>query len=81
MNATQIARMHHSTSAVLPNGKIWVSGSNTHDSYGDKDRYSTATRVQAFSPPYLDEAFNKYKRQINKDVSQKEPQLRLMWFE
>jgi len=54
LNPTQIARMYHSTSAVLPSGKIWVAGSNTHDTYREKDKFPTETRVEAFSPPYLD---------------------------
>lgn len=72
MMPTQIARMYHSTSAVLPNGKIWVSGSNTHETYKDNDKYPTETRVEAFSPPYLDEAFYKYRPQINQDATKKE---------
>ncbi|XP_050894093.1 aldehyde oxidase GLOX1 [Lathyrus oleraceus] len=71
MKATRIARMYHSTSVVLPNGKIWVGGSNTHDTYKDKVKYPTETRVEAFSPPYLDEAFSKYRPQINEVASQK----------
>jgi hypothetical protein len=27
----QIARMYHSTLVLLPNGKIWIAGSNTHE--------------------------------------------------
>lgn len=72
MKPTQIARMYHSTSLVLPNGKIWVGGSNTHNAYRDVDRYPTETRVEAFSPPYLDEAFNRYRPQISEDASDKE---------
>ncbi|CAL5215125.1 unnamed protein product [Lathyrus oleraceus] len=71
MKASRIARMYHSTSVVLPNGKIWVGGSNTHDTYKDKVKYPTETRVEAFSPPYLDEAFSKYRPQINEVASQK----------
>ena len=71
LKASQIARMYHSSSAVLPNGKIWVAGSNTHDTYKDNDRYPTETRVEAFSPPYLDENFAKYRPQIDKGASVK----------
>ncbi|KAL5052638.1 hypothetical protein RYX36_033320 [Vicia faba] len=71
MKASQIARMYHSVSVVLPNGKIWVGGSNTHDTYKDKDKYPTETRIEAFSPPYLDEAFARYRPQINEVASQK----------
>ncbi|KAK2375823.1 aldehyde oxidase GLOX1 [Trifolium repens] len=72
MKASQIARMYHSTSVLLPSGKIWIGGSNTHDTYRDEDKYPTETRIEAFSPPYLNEAFNKYRPQINEDASQKE---------
>ena len=72
MKASKIARMYHSTSLVLPSGKIWVGGSNTHDTYKDADKYPTETRIEAFSPPYLDEGFSKYRPQINEDASQKE---------
>ncbi|KAK7358347.1 hypothetical protein VNO77_00274 [Canavalia gladiata] len=72
LKPSQIARMYHSTSAVLPNGKIWVSGSNTHNTYKDVDRFPTETRVEAFSPPYLDVDFDKYRPQINEDASGKE---------
>jgi hypothetical protein len=72
MKASQIARMYHSTSVLLPSGKVWIGGSNTHDTYRDEDKYPTETRIEAFSPPYLNEAFNKYRPQINEDVSQKE---------
>ncbi|XP_027343215.1 aldehyde oxidase GLOX1-like [Abrus precatorius] len=72
LKPSQIARMYHSTSAVLPSGKIWVSGSNTHDTYRDVDKFPTETRVEAFSPPYLDTDFDKYRPQINEDVSEKE---------
>ncbi|RDX78712.1 Aldehyde oxidase GLOX1, partial [Mucuna pruriens] len=67
-----IARMYHSTSTVLPSGKIWVSGSNTHNTYKDVDKFPTETRVEAFSPPYLDANFDKYRPQIDEDASEKE---------
>ncbi|KAK7314436.1 hypothetical protein VNO77_32960 [Canavalia gladiata] len=64
LNPSQIARMYHSTSAVLPSGKIWVAGSNTHNTYKDNDKFPTETRVEAFSPPYLDQNFDKFRPQI-----------------
>ena len=53
---TQIARMYHSTAALLPNGKILVAGSNTNPGYDYKAKYPTELRVEHFSPPYLDPA-------------------------
>ncbi|KHN16621.1 Galactose oxidase [Glycine soja] len=72
LKPSQIARMYHSTSTVLPSGKIWVSGSNTHNTYRDVDKFPTETRVEAFSPPYLDANFDKYRPQIDEDASEKE---------
>lgn len=72
LKPSQIARMYHSTSVVLPSGKVWVSGSNTHDTYRDKDKFPTETRVEAFFPPYLDENLNKYRPLINEEASDKE---------
>jgi hypothetical protein len=57
---------------LLQSGKIWIAGSNTHDTCRDQDKYPTETRIEAFFPPYLDEAFNIYRPQINEDASQKE---------
>ncbi|WVZ14191.1 hypothetical protein V8G54_011757, partial [Vigna mungo] len=71
MNPTTIARMYHSTSAVLPSGKIWVGGSNTHNTYKDVDKFPTETRVEAFSPPYLDPNLNASRPQIIEDSSTK----------
>lgn len=72
LKASQIARMYHSSSAVLPSGKIWVGGSNTHNIYRDKDKFPTETRVEAFSPPYLDIDFDKYRPQIDEYASSKD---------
>ncbi|TKY44598.1 Galactose oxidase [Spatholobus suberectus] len=71
LKATKIARMYHSTSAVLPSGKIWVGGSNTHDTYKDKDKFPTETRVESFSPPYLDKNLDKYRPKIVEESLEK----------
>lgn len=72
LKPTQIARMYHSTSLVLPDGRVWVGGSNTHETYKDNDKFPTETRVEAFSPPYLDVDFDIYRPMINEDESTKE---------
>lgn len=64
-----IARMYHSTSAVLPNGKIWVSGSNPHDTYKFPDIFPTETSVENFSPPYLDPALTPFRPLIQEATS------------
>ncbi|XP_050887569.1 aldehyde oxidase GLOX1 [Lathyrus oleraceus] len=71
MAPTKISRMYHSTSAVLPSGKIWVAGSNTHDTYKDIDKFPTETRVEGFSPPYLDPILDKYRPTILADFTGK----------
>ncbi|KAJ1437976.1 Immunoglobulin-like fold [Sesbania bispinosa] len=72
LKASQIARMYHSSSALLPDGRIWVSGSNTHETYRDVDKYPTETRVEAFYPPYLDVNFDRHRPLINEDESTKD---------
>ncbi|XP_010254463.1 PREDICTED: aldehyde oxidase GLOX1 [Nelumbo nucifera] len=51
---TAIPRMYHSSSAVLPDGKILVAGSNTHNAYNFTVKFPTEVRVEKFWPPYLD---------------------------
>ncbi|XP_019172504.1 PREDICTED: aldehyde oxidase GLOX1-like [Ipomoea nil] len=72
LTPTKIARMYHSTSAVLPDAKILVAGSNTHVSYDMKAKYPTDMRVEKFSPPYLAPALQKFRPQIVENLSQKE---------
>ncbi|KAI4350828.1 hypothetical protein L6164_005239 [Bauhinia variegata] len=71
MKASQIARMYHSSSALLPDGKIWVGGSNTHQTYVDNDRFPTETRIENFSPSYLDAELDKYRPAIDEAASAK----------
>ncbi|KNA11964.1 hypothetical protein SOVF_130230, partial [Spinacia oleracea] len=59
--ASQIPRMYHSTSAVLPDGKILVAGSNTNPGYLYKNvKFPTELRVEKFDPPYLDPALEAF---------------------
>ncbi|KAF2303951.1 hypothetical protein GH714_024931 [Hevea brasiliensis] len=51
-----IARMYHSVSAVLPDGKVLVGGSNTNNGYIYDAMYPTELRIEKFSPPYLNAA-------------------------
>lgn len=79
MAASLIPRMYHSSSAVLPNGKIWVSGSNTHDGYKDNVKYPTETRVENFSPPYLDPALAAFRPEIVEATSAKQLKYKLVF--
>lgn len=71
LEPTSIARMYHSSSAVLPDGKILVAGSNTNPGYNFKGvKYPTEMRVEKFSPPYLDPSLQAHKPVILQDFSQ-----------
>ncbi|GMH13689.1 hypothetical protein Nepgr_015530 [Nepenthes gracilis] len=62
----QIPRMYHSSSAVLPDGKILVAGSNTNPGYRFTDvKFPTELRVEKFSPPYLDPELDRYRPAID----------------
>jgi hypothetical protein len=52
-NATTIPRVYHSTANLLPDGRVLVAGSNTHQFYTFTGTFPTELRVEAFSPPYL----------------------------
>ncbi|KAL0337388.1 UNVERIFIED_CONTAM: Aldehyde oxidase GLOX1 [Sesamum calycinum] len=77
LTPTNIPRMYHSVSVVLPNGEILVAGSNTNafykmEKYHDDFRFPTELRVEKFSPPYLDPALDKYRLEILEEVSDKQ---------
>ena len=71
LEPSSIPRMYHSTSAVLPDGKILVAGSNTNPDYKFKGvKYPTEMRVEKFSPPYLDQSLQDRKPEILLEYSQ-----------
>lgn len=49
-----IPRVYHSTANLLPDGRVLVAGSNTHQFYTFTGDFPTELRVEAFSPAYLD---------------------------
>ncbi|KAL5232018.1 hypothetical protein ABZP36_030794 [Zizania latifolia] len=52
--ASTIARMYHSTSAVLPDATVLVAGGNTNAAYNFSGvDFPTEVRVERFTPPYL----------------------------
>ncbi len=53
LTATQIPRVYHSTANLLPDGRVLVAGSNTHQFYTLTGDLPTELRIEAFSPPYL----------------------------
>lgn len=53
-SASTIPRLYHSTANLLPDGRVLIAGSNTHQYYTFTGVFPTELRVEAFSPPYLD---------------------------
>ncbi|KAH8549829.1 glyoxal oxidase N-terminus-domain-containing protein [Umbelopsis sp. PMI_123] len=50
---TDIARMYHSVALTLPDGRVWIAGSNNNDPSNLTAPYPTEFRTEYFSPPYL----------------------------
>ncbi|KAH7572273.1 hypothetical protein ACOSP7_015343 [Xanthoceras sorbifolium] len=69
--AGTIPRMYHSSSVLLPDGKVLIAGSNTHDGYKYDVKYPTELRVEKFSPPYLDPTLATLRHEIVVDTSDK----------
>ena len=53
MTGTDIPRVYHSTANLLPDGRVLVAGSNTHQFYTLTGYLPTELRIEAFSPPYM----------------------------
>uniref|UniRef100_A0A0E0C606 Galactose oxidase-like Early set domain-containing protein n=1 Tax=Oryza meridionalis TaxID=40149 RepID=A0A0E0C606_9ORYZ len=54
LNPSNIPRMYHSTSALLPDATVLVAGSNTNSAYNFSGvDFPTEVRVERFTPPYL----------------------------
>ena len=54
-----IMRFYHSTANVLPDGRIFVGGSNPHVGYVFSGvTFPTELRLEAYSPYYLDESYS-----------------------
>ncbi|XP_057966948.1 aldehyde oxidase GLOX1 [Malania oleifera] len=72
LKPSTIPRMYHSSSAVLPDGKILVAGSNTNSRYSYTGvEYPTELRVEKFSPPYLDPALGVHRPEIDEENAEK----------
>ncbi|KAI9191792.1 hypothetical protein LWI28_013500 [Acer negundo] len=66
-----IPRMYHSSSVLLPDGKVLIAGSNTNNGYFYDVKYPTELRVEKFSPPYLNPKLAKLRQEIMVDTSNK----------
>ncbi|KAJ9548879.1 hypothetical protein OSB04_021422 [Centaurea solstitialis] len=71
LKPAKIARMYHSTSALLPDTKILVAGSNPHKFYTFNVEFPTELRVEKFSPHYLDPKLEDQRPIIDKEGSDK----------
>ena len=59
MRASTIPRMYHSTALVLPDGSVFVGGSNTNPGYTFVGvPYPTELRIERYSPYYLNKVYN-----------------------
>jgi hypothetical protein len=57
--ASSIPRMYHSSSNVLPDGRIFVGGSNPFFGYVFSGvQFPTELRLEAYSPYYLDKSYS-----------------------
>ena len=73
LTPTTIPRVYHSTSALLPDARILVAGSNTNDGYDFTGvLFPTELRVEKFSPPYLDPLLRIKRPEISENGVSKE---------
>ncbi|KAK7283398.1 hypothetical protein RIF29_12883 [Crotalaria pallida] len=70
-NPTSIARMYHSSTVLLRDGRVLVGGSNPHEYYNFTDVfYPTEMSLEAYSPYYLDPQFATLRPKILEPSSQ-----------
>ncbi|XP_071726348.1 putative aldehyde oxidase Art an 7, partial [Rutidosis leptorrhynchoides] len=71
MKPTNIARMYHHSSALLPDTKVLVAGSNPHRNYTFNVDFPTELIVEKFSPHYLDPKLDEIRPVIDEKGSNK----------
>ncbi|KZP19871.1 copper radical oxidase [Athelia psychrophila] len=52
LSASTIPRMYHSSATLLPDGSVFVSGSNPNSDYNATAKFPTEYRVETFYPAY-----------------------------
>ena len=55
LSPSTIPRMYHSVATLLPDGSVFVSGSNPNSDYNITAPYPTEYRVETFYPSYYNE--------------------------
>ncbi|KIM83331.1 glyoxal oxidase [Piloderma croceum F 1598] len=55
LSPSTIPRMYHSTATLLPDGSVFVAGSNPNSDFNDTATYPTEYRVEIFYPLYYNE--------------------------
>ncbi|CAG8521551.1 13791_t:CDS:2, partial [Acaulospora morrowiae] len=53
MADAKYVRVYHSTAMLIPDGRVFVAGSNPNGAYCDNCEYPTEYRVEIFTPPNL----------------------------
>lgn len=53
LTAGTVPRVYHSTANLLPDGRILLAGSNSHQYYTYTGTFPTELRLEAYSPAYL----------------------------
>ncbi|KAF8151649.1 hypothetical protein B0H34DRAFT_801346 [Crassisporium funariophilum] len=69
LNNTIVARMYHSEAALLPDGRVLISGSDPQTNNPDGTvKYPEEFRIEVYIPPYLNQGFKQPTYNItNKD--------------
>lgn len=55
LSPSTIPRMYHSVATLMPDGSVFVSGSNPNSDYNISTTYPTEYRVETFYPSYYNE--------------------------
>ncbi|CAG8814520.1 5922_t:CDS:2, partial [Gigaspora margarita] len=53
MAEAKYVRVCHSTATLIPDGTVFIVGSNPNSAYYDTYEYPTEYRIEIFTPPYL----------------------------